>query len=207
MKSGLTLSTVDGGESVARYQIGSWPKELGQDDSTSFFLNRSLAYTERELYSVQAKGKHVLPAMLNTELEWSVSTASTRQDEPDTRFFASTDRTIGVNRVQSATSSGFSDPARYFRELQEDSDGYQLDITIPFRQWSGSASKVKVGALYQITDRVFSERIFTYDPNLPFDGDESSYFSNNNLGIVALDTGPAKIHLWQCHSRFLKRAQ
>lgn len=186
---GLNTMYTRAGESSARLQVGTWPKELG-DDPNSIRTNRYLAYTEREVYSGQLRGKHYLPGLLKTTIEWTGAYARTLQDEPDRRYFASTERVIGSNTVLSASSSGFQDPSRYFRRLEEDSYNGKLDISIPFKQWAGQSAKIKLGGALQQANRDFAERIFAVRPSaaVTFTGDEAAFFSQENMGIVAFDT-------------------
>ncbi|MDX1428785.1 MAG: TonB-dependent receptor [Rhodothermales bacterium] len=176
-------------ESAARLQEGLWPKELG-DDPNSIRTNRYLLYTEREIYSFQLRGKHNLPFLAGTTIEWNASNARTLQDEPDRRFFASTRRTIGTTEVLSASSSGFSDPSRYFRNLDETNRNAALDVSVPFKAWTGTKGKVKFGGAAQRSDRDFRERVFSYSssPDIRFEGNPETYFAAANMGIVALDT-------------------
>jgi TonB-dependent receptor len=187
-KIGVNTLYLRSGESSARLQVGQWPKEFGNGDSTSLFINRTLQYTERELYSVQLRGEHVLAPLFGSTLEWTVATANTKQDEPDVRFFASTQRQIGDNVVTTANSTNFSNPQRLFRNLDEGTDNVAADLTIPFKQWSSLAASLKLGGSFQQTERDFTERAFTIVPNQDFDGDDASYFAPENMGIVDVDT-------------------
>ena len=176
------------GESSARFQEGTWPKEFGANDTTSAFINRTLEYSERELASFQLRGKHHLSNVLNSTLEWSVSSADTRQDQPDLRFFAHTRRIIGSNTTLTTKASGFRDPSRLFRSLDEVNQSLKLDYSVPFKVSNGLSGKIKIGGVYQDAERVFGERSFSIEPNQPFDGNESAYFAAENMGIVGVDT-------------------
>ncbi len=177
------------GESSARFQEGLWPKEFGANDTTSKFINRTLEYSERELTSLQLRGKHHLPEFLSATIEWSASTADTRQDQPDLRFFAHTSRVIGAGEpILTTKASGFRDPSRLFRQLDETSRSAKLDLSVPFKFSNGQSGKVKVGGLLQRAERDFGERSFSITPNQPFDGNEATYFSPENMGIVGVDT-------------------
>ena len=176
------------GESGSRYLEGFWPKELGLDDTTSFFINRVLTYTERDLFTGQLHGKHYLSGLASSTLEWSVSGGKTSQEEPDVRFFANTARLIGDNIVYATRASGFSDPSRYYRALNENVRSGKLDLATPFKQWAGLGSSLKLGGYYQRTDRDFTERIFSFSPNQPFDGNDENYFAPENMGIIEIDT-------------------
>ncbi len=175
-------------ESSARFQTGTWPKELG-DDPSSIRTNRYLLYTERQVVSGQLRGNHHLPGLAKSTIDWTVSVADSRQDEPDRRFFASTSRVVGGKTVLSATSSGFIDPSRYFRELRESSIDSKLNWTIPVRPLA-AGSKLKVGGAFETADRDFSERIFSITPSssVPYSGDDLDYFSAENMGIISVDS-------------------
>ena len=176
------------GESSARFQEGLWPKEFGANDTTSMFINRTLAYYERELASYQLRGKHFFPGLANATVEWSASYGDTRQDEPDLRFFAHTSRLIGQTPILTVQASGFRDPSRLYRFLDETSQSAKLDISIPFGQGSGRSGKVKFGGSLQEADRDFSERSYSISPTQPYDGDDFAFFDQPNMGIISVDT-------------------
>ncbi len=176
------------GESKARYQMGSWPKEFTVNDSTNFFENRVLKYTERELYSAQFRGEHLIKPLFNAKLGWSASSSRNTQDEPDLRFFANIKRIEPDGVSYSARNSGFRDPARYFRDMEEKNQYYSMDLAVPFKQWSGLKSKFKFGGTYNHKERDFNERIFTISPTIVYNGDPYAYFDSENMGVVEIDT-------------------
>jgi hypothetical protein len=174
-------------ESQARFQVGTWPKEFG-NEAGLLFVNNALKYSERDLYSGQVRGKHFLPFLAKSTLEWSGSLSSTNQNEPDTRFFAYTQRTDEEGNIgYSASSSGFSDPSRYFRDLTENASSFQADLSIPFDSWTGKGGVLKLGTSNQLSDRSFSERIFVYSIGVPYTGQSESFFGPESLGIINFD--------------------
>lgn len=173
----------------ARLQSGQW-EELDIADENSLFISRTLGFTERLLYSVQLRGRHLIPGLAGSEVEWTTSRASTNLNEPDRRFVANTRRLVGGQVLQTWTASGFRDPSRLFRDLNETSYHFNLDVGTPFKQWNGRTGRMKVGAAYQRADRTFSERSFEIVPS-PFvesTGDPSSFFARENMGVVGIDT-------------------
>ena len=177
------------GQSAARFQEGTWPKEFGVNDSTSLFMNRTLEYSERTLTSLQLRGKHYLPKVWGATLEWSASSANTKQDQPDLRFFANTARIIGQGSpILTTNASGFRNPSRLFRNLDETSESAKLDISVPFKFQHGQRGKIKFGGLIQRAERDFGERSFSITPNQSYDGNDADYFSPENMGIVGVDT-------------------
>ena len=186
---GINTTYSRSADATARIQQGIWPKE-NLIDTTAVRTNRYLTYTERQMMSGQLRGKHHFNSLARSILEWTVNVAETQQEEPDRRLFVSNERTVGTARINSVTSSGFSDPSRYFRNLNENSVDSKVDLSIPFKNWSTSAAKLKLGAAMQYADRDFSERVFTISPatSIKFDGDSDSFFEASNMGVVGYDS-------------------
>ena len=177
------------GQSSARFQEGTWPKEFGANDSTSLFINRTLEYSERTLTSFQLRGKHHFPNFLGATVEWSGSSARTQQDQPDLRFFANTSRVIGQGEpILTTNASGFRNPSRLFRNLDETNESAKLDVSVPFKFQNGQSGKIKFGGLIQRAERDFGERSFSITPNVAYDGNDATYFSEENMGIIGTDT-------------------
>ncbi len=182
-------------ESTARFQVGSFPEQFA-GDSTALFINRTLLYTERELYSFQLRGEHQIPALLGTTVEWNSSLSQTSLDEPDLRFFPNVRRDTPNGTVYGTQSSGFNGPLRFFRAADEGLRSAALDVTTPYALF-GRSGQVKLGGYYQRTDRTGSERRFrivpaqagiTLQPGDDGYGDVDAFLSPENLGIVGADT-------------------
>jgi TonB-dependent receptor len=182
------------GESEASTRFGRWPEQFGSD-TTTFFQSRSLRYTERQIYSAQLRGQHLFPGLADTQVEWKTSYSDTQQDEPDVRLMGnrvnvSYEDGAPVDTTRNADPQGFNNPSRIFRDLSEDSYSAKLDVTVPFTGWGESESEVKVGASYKNDTRSFNEQQFLFDPptvGAGFSGDESDYWSDENMGIVSPD--------------------
>jgi len=174
------------GTSEARFQSGPWPRE-----NTFRFDNRTLTWTERQMTSVQLRGKHYLPSVLGATVDWNASFADTQQEEPDTRFFANQATIVAGDTILGTQSAGFSEPRRIFRDLNESSYSGKLDISIPFEQWSGERGKAKFGGAYETDDRDFNEDIFVATPSsaVSFSGNEEAFFSDENVGIIRNENG------------------
>ncbi len=177
------------GTSTARFQEGVWPQEL---DDKRIVRNRVMGWVERDVLSYQIRGEHLFSSFLGTTIDWSASFAKTTQDEPDLRLLFSIEDTTRTPSLHTIRGSNFDDPARYFRYLEDNSNTYNINLSIPFTQWSGLASKFKVGAFYQTTDRNFTERIFTYLPVNAFynevNGNITELFSDKYNGLISTDT-------------------
>ncbi|MGA7305147.1 MAG: TonB-dependent receptor, partial [Rhodothermales bacterium] len=183
-----TLHTRNG-ESEARYQAGQW-YELDINDPTNKFLDRTLVWTQRRLYSAQLKGEDYLPGLARTQVGWGLSYGKATQDEPDHRFVASTERVVGDNTIRTMTSSNFQAPTRYFRNMNEETLDSNLDFSLPLPEGGSLSGKIKLGGAYQRTTRTFRERSIEMvtNPNVPFDGNVDAFFSPENMGILKIDT-------------------
>jgi len=168
------------GISKSRYMTGTWPQERA---GVHTYNNIVLEYLERDILSFQLKGDHHFSSILNSHLDWSASIATTQQQEPDRRLTTY----ISAPTAQSGTSytisgSNFDNPSRYFRDLDDDINTFNLNIAIPFTQWDGINSKFSFGGMYQSSDRVFEERIFTYNAK-----DVIFNENNGNVGLQFLE--------------------
>ena len=180
------------GVSEARYQFGKWIAELSEGP---IYETRSLLYTERFLSSSQLRGQHYFSPLLKTTVEWNLSLSSTKQDEPDLRFFSNEYRIEENNGVldtaYAINNSLYNSPTRFWRDLIEDNATYSISFSIPFRQWNRLNSRVKLGASYIDTDRQFRERRFEFRQYAgdPYDGDPIQFFSPENIGIIDSTNG------------------
>lgn len=180
------------GTSFARYQVGGWPQEFGNDPDAPVFNNQVLSWVERDVINSQLRGQHFLSPLFNSTVDWNISFANTNQDEPDYRLLSySIEQTAnGPNYIISG--SGFENPSRYYRELKDNSKNFSVNVSIPFTQWSGLNSSFKTGAYYHNSTRAFRERIFSYDvDNSLFNevnGNLDEFFSSEYIGLTSVDT-------------------
>jgi len=158
--------------------------------ATTTFITRGLSYQERALYSVQLRGEHVFSPLL---VQWKTSLSNNSQEEPDLRFFSTTQNIreglAGIDTTYSLGGGNAPPPQRYFRDLSEDSRGAVLDLTIPFKQWSGLSARLKFGGQYDFSEREFRQRRFEYHEGREidyrnFEGNADRYFSSENLGVL-----------------------
>jgi hypothetical protein len=97
------------GESSARYLAGAYPYDLGERDT---FYASVLSYKERNLTSYQLEGNHHFRKLYNLRLTWQTSLSSSKQDEPDLRYFSSFKRPPDRYGVKTNLP-----PSRYFRYI------------------------------------------------------------------------------------------
>jgi TonB-dependent receptor len=174
------------GIAKSRFMTGTWPQERAGSHT---YNNIVLEWLERDILSYQFRGEHHFSSILNSSIDWSASFATTNQVEPDRRLTTH----ISAPNPQGGTSytisgSNFDNPSRYYRDLEDKTNTFNLNLEFPFAQWNGFNSKFKFGGMYQKLDRVFSERIFTYNAKdvifNDVDGDVSSQFLVENNGQI-----------------------
>ena len=190
---GFTFMHTQNGESEARLLEGDNSEMLGVEndpDRKAVWTTRVLRYTERDLSTFQFKGEHVIKGM---RLEWVNSFSNTDQNDPDLRFMSDHYRQRDDVKFYNLQLSHYPPPTHYFRELEENNREGQLDLSVPFKQWSGFASKFKFGGAYLKKDRDFSE--WTYEVQGLFNkynsysGDVEAFFDENNIGYeITIDT-------------------
>lgn len=167
------------GSNTGRMLSGIWTDEVPNDTYNSSVMQ----YTERTLNSLQFRGKHYLPSILDATIEWNYSTAENTQEEPDLRFFTYIEDDEGN---LSTTSALIQRPARFFRDLTESNDNAFIDLSIPFNSFGGNQGKFKTGYYLQETDREFNEFRFEYnignDPLTNYAENLNEFF--NYLGVV-----------------------
>lgn len=181
------------GIAETRFQEGTWPQEFGLGEDTPMYFNRVLSYSDRDILSYQIRGEHNLTWLLNTTVDWNTSISNTTQIEPDRRLISSSIQQFSDGQKNYIiTGSGFDDPSRYFRELEDKSNSYNLNFSIPFSQWNNKQGKLKFGASHQTITRNFIEKSFSYTVSNQLynllDGSIVDLFSLENLGISRIDT-------------------
>ena len=190
---GANLFYSRSGISNSRSQSGIWPQEFGNDPNAPIFNNLAINWIERDILNYQFRGQHFISELLNTSVDWTASFSNTNQDEPDYRLLSYSAQELASGQTSYIiVGSGFDAPSRYFRYLEETSQNYGLNFSVPFNQWEGMSSKFKFGAAYQNVDRDFKERIFAYEASNQLfnqlNGDLDQFFAPENVGISSVDT-------------------
>jgi TonB-dependent receptor len=191
---GFDFIYTQSGQSTARFLEGTWDEQFGQN-SNAVFQTRVLSYTERNIKSYQLHGKHVLENLLGLGINWSANLSDALQEEPDTRYFTNHYSVQnGGTPNYSITSSTYALPSRYFRTMNEDTKGVNLEFSLPFSTWDNMAAKFKTGGSFQEKERIFTERRFEYrlgDYSLGaprYNGDPAFFFSPENVGVIGYDS-------------------
>lgn len=179
------------GESRATFYEGSWNEQFSNPDTV--LESRLLKYTERNLESLQLMGEHFFPSA-DLTIKWNAANATNTQEEPDTRIFTNqyTDRMVNgdLTRLYSIAQSLYPLPARYFRELQEDSNNLGIDGTWRVDIWNDQRGEFKFGYAFDNKERDFSELRYQYELSSSADrytGDAEAFFGPANSGILSFD--------------------
>lgn len=94
----------------------------------------------------------IISGLGGARLEWHSARSHSLQNEPDLRFFSnefvSLERRGVLDTLYAISVSNYSRPARYFRDLEEEVWDSNLDLVVPFRQWNGRKSELKIGGKF-----------------------------------------------------------
>lgn len=194
-------------EIIGRQQEGKFPGQLSEPRAN--FNTNSLEFIQRQYTSYQLNGRHLLPKLNDIEITWAGSLNKSRQEEPDSRYFAYTFFEDSVQIEDPNTGelidtliqrydildAEFRPPFHFWRDLTDDSQEFKLDISIPFLRGgrNGSSNQIKIGGLYSNLDRSFEEFQYLHNrtPGIPpdlvfntFQGDFDGFFSYDNFGVI-----------------------
>lgn len=187
-KIGLMLMHNQSSNQVSRYLEGV----KAQDDEADIYQTRTWDWLERGLSTAQLNGKHVFTNANKLEMNWTSSYSLSTLDNPDVRFF--------TNRYRSQQDRSFikpsSDPVptRFFRDMSQYNLDNKINFSLPFNQWNGLASKLKVGFSHVFRDREFRESRYIFEDNQNLtvpNGIPTEYFADENLyqGVEGINTG------------------
>lgn len=140
-------------------------------------------YIERDLLQSQLSGEHLFPGLADLRVEWRLSSAWARRDEPDNRS-ATYIRESGIPTLQSSLQNYI-----WFRFLDDQSRSGQADVSLPFTLRQQGDGLLKVGVWARRKDRTFQADVFSFSPVVaPPDGIEvfqlppEQAFAPENIG-------------------------
>lgn len=147
-------------EDEARYQVQPQGANLVEQ-------NQTLQYTERSLVSAQFAGDHRLEKRAGgpfgaPSFDWLAAYNSTRQDQPDVRFFRNLFDLSNQTATKPANSTEAQNTRRIFRNIDEWNGQAAFNVNLPFTQWTQSEGRVKTGLYYETSDREYTQNSFTY---------------------------------------------
>lgn len=139
------------GAATGRYLEG-----FQEDIENSLFQTRVVQYIQRDL-QYQQLGYEKLFEAFDLRLDAKYSISKSGQDEPDLRFFTSqvTELPNG-NTIYSNPTNNFQRPGRFFRELDETAQNFQVDLRKSFTLFDESGA-IKLGYFSNVVDRDFKE--------------------------------------------------
>lgn len=179
---GLRVLYTRNHEEEARTETGRLPRDLAGD---SRFQTRVSRTTTRSVASLEATGTHRFgEGPDGVRVEWSAARSEATRDEPDYRFFSNQFSVAAGDTSYAISPSIFLPPARYFRDLTEDTWGGNASVEVPI-----GAVTVEAGGRVQAEDRTFRERTFLHGADRAnYTGDPNAYV-NERAGVVGTDEG------------------
>ena len=142
-------------------------------------IQTALRFVEREVFSSQLNGEHLIPSFYNLKIDWRGFYSNSSRDEPDYRRIIY-GRDIGTNDPFVAIlgfQPNLKNGGRFFSHLFDKAAGGSLDFTI-----SAPYAKYKFGAHLEQRKRNFSSRLISVIINAPGNG-----FTDFNLLYLPLD--------------------
>ncbi len=150
----------------------------------------TLKYTERTTGTLQLNGLHKLSfgpfgsgrSFHEPELDWTLSHNSATLNEPDKRQFGSLFLPLQPGLwvpLKPAANFTLGNLQRIWKEIEEDSDQYSLNLRFPFEQWSGDEGYLKFGLFGDEVKRTFDQETFSNfsDVGAQFEGDFDEFWS------------------------------
>ena len=144
---------------------------LGKTDR--YYRTETLRYTERDASTLQLRGRHTLPfpelragsffAVLNPEVNWTISKNESTLWEPDMRSMR------GSWNPEDEIWRPYSDPGmdgatglRLWRDIAEESEQWQFNGKLPFTQWTATEGFLKAGMFSDSVERTYKKDSFSY---------------------------------------------
>lgn len=143
----------------------------------------SLRFVRRMLSYNQLSGSHDFGKAI---VDWNGSYSLALRDEPDWRELVRTHNEANGQKLWLPKSSSGS---HYWSDLREPVYGGGIDVTLPFLQWQGLESSVKLGSGASGRDRDFEVRRLRFIPLTGVSGDyytlePSELFADEQIGTA-----------------------
>jgi len=177
----------------------------GQDDAP-FIRTETLLYTERTTETFQLRGSHTLPlgdwglgdifTLRDPIFDWTYADSEATQYQPDKRQFGSFWLASSFNPgfppflppstsepvhlpLQPAENFLLGNFQRVWKEIEETSTQYQLNLKIPFEQWTGDEGYFKIGWFDDVVKRSYDQESFSNfnDSTAQFLGEFEDFWS------------------------------
>ncbi|HWB19702.1 MAG TPA: TonB-dependent receptor [Phycisphaerales bacterium] len=190
---------------------------VGNLNAAPYLRTETLEYTERTTSTLQLKGKHKFDfgefgiddvlKFKPPELDWAVANSEATQDQPDKRQFGALWKAPSYSPgfppfIPPSTSpptwlpfkpaSNFllGNYQRIFKNIDEESNQYAVNLNLPFKQWTDSDGYFKFGVFHDHVKRTFNQDTFsnfndnTASYSAPFDNPWSEVFPTEDHPIV-----------------------
>lgn len=185
--------------------------EGSNQPAAPYLRTETLEYTERTTSTFQVSGKHRfetedgtgfdgVATLLAPEIDWVASRNSATMYQPDKRQFGSLwyapsfvpgvpflgipDSTSEPTFYPYKPAANFTlgNVQRIWKEIDEESTQYSINLKLPFEQWTGDEGYFKTGLFYDRVTRDFNQDTFSNfsppeDPGINFVGDFSEFWS------------------------------
>ena len=152
---GLNLVGNQAAEDEARFQVQNL-------SGGSLQQNQSLHYTQRLVTSIQLHGEQHFPSVKDLSLDWFYATNSTRQEEPDVRYFRNNFSTLTLEGTKPSNSSDPQNTRRIWRDVEEGNYQAAANVRKSFPTWSDLPAMFQGGFRLDRTDRTYDQRSFSY---------------------------------------------
>ncbi len=168
----------------------SHPGNRKHSDEAPYWRTETLEYTERTTRTLQFHGEHALPLpvvgfhlpeigadtlfeILPPEIDWTIARSEATMDQPDKRQFGTqwtAARAHPFLPVVFDAQHDFFKPAanfnmgnlqRIWKNIEEESSQYSINLKFPFRQWTGDEGYLKFGVFHDEVNRTYTQESFT----------------------------------------------
>ncbi len=159
-----------------------------EPDAAPYIRTETLEYTERTTGTLQLNGRHTLPDVPvfgPPELDWTLAHSTATLDQPDKRLFGTV--WFPARGILPPVHTPFKPAAvftlgnlqRIFKEIEEESNQYSLNLELPFEQWDGHEGYLKTGLFDDRVNREFEQETFSNaSDNSSFVGDFEDFWSD-----------------------------
>lgn len=173
-----------------------------EPDAAPYIRTETLEYTERTTNTLQLSGRHPLPELPTIdkpELDWTLAQSTATLDQPDKRLFGAVwypGRGIVppfYGPFKPAAVFTLGNLQRIFKDIEEQSVQYSVNLKLPFEQWDGHEAYVKTGVFDDRVSREFHQETFSnFGDNsglfgVDFDDSWSEFFPGETHPIESTD--------------------
>ena len=155
-----------------------------------YLRTETLEYTERTTDTLQLAGRHTLPSdgfdvgsfhFDAPEVDWVAARSTATEVQPDKRQFGSKFLPGDPGSWQGlkpAANINLGNLQRTWKEIEEQSDQYSVNLKLPFEQWGGEPGYLEFGVFDDEVARTFGQDTFSnFGDNSEFSGFFEDFWS------------------------------